>query len=519
MAIGLKVFLVLLWPVRRRGRSLALLAFLVMLSFCRVCVPHTVSRPGDRAWWKATRRLRDGSSQPVLFEFRQVDRRLMGTVRFDWGDLPIHDGREEGDQISFQAGATFQFSGARTATGFELLFTGSHEPDQILLLSRADQRDLRIPADRPLLPAIHAVKAPLDFARRPPMGWNSWNYFHQNVSDVIIRQVADAIASNGMREAGYSYIVIDDGWQGQRDANGRLHPNERFPDMKGLADYVHAKGLKLGIYSSPGPQTCGKHEGSYRHEAEDARTFADWGVDSLKYDWCTASRVYLPSESQAVFQKMGAALQATGREILYSLCQYGMEDVWLWGPDVGASTWRTTADIHADFGTMHQNALTQQMAAPFSGPGHWNDPDMLEVGNGGMNDLENRSHMNLWAMLAAPLFAGNDVRTMTETTRGILLNRKLIAIDQDGLGRQAVLKRKLGAFEIWERPLENGDRAMLLLNVAEMPESHEFSWRSIDVPLPTSILDPWSTKGIPATTQIRIDLRSHESRLLRLSFQ
>jgi alpha-galactosidase len=159
------------------------------------------------------------------------------------------------------------------------------------------------------------------------------------------------------------------------------------------------------------------------------------------------------------------------------------------------------------------------MAAPFSGPGHWNDPDMLEVGNGGMNDLENRSHMNLWAMLAAPLFAGNDVRTMTETTRGILLNRKLIAIDQDGLGRQAVLKRKLGAFEIWERPLENGDRAVLLLNVAEMPESHEFSWRSIDVPLPTSILDPWSTKGIPATTQIRIDLRSHESRLLRLSFQ
>src|SRR5579884_1955950 len=234
-------------------------------------------------------------------------------------------------------------------------------------------------------------------AATPPMGWNSWNHFAERVTDADVRAAADALVSSGMRDAGYIYVNIDDTWEGQRDANGVIHTNSKFPDMKALADYVHSKGLKLGIYSSPGPKTCAGYEGSYGHEEQDAKTYAAWGIDYLKYDWCGARNIYKDDEMQAVYQKMGDALQASGRPIVYSLCQYGRQEVWEWGPDVGGNLWRTTGDIRDSWDSMSKIGFNQDELAPYAAPGHWNDPDMLEIGNGGMTDTEYRTHMSLWS--------------------------------------------------------------------------------------------------------------------------
>lgn len=233
-------------------------------------------------------------------------------------------------------------------------------------------------------------------AAMPPMGWNSWNHFACRVSDAVVRAAADAIANNGMKQAGYVYVNIDDCWQGQRDEKGIIRPNEKFRHMKALADYVHGKGLKLGIYSSPGPKTCAQYEGSFGHEEQDAQQYAAWGMDYLKYDWCSAEKVYKRSEMKAAYKKMYDALRRTGRPIVYSLCQYGLERVWEWGPSVGGNLWRTTEDISDDYRSMGFIGFGQDGLEKFAGPGHWNDPDMLEVGNGKMTDDEYRTHMSLW---------------------------------------------------------------------------------------------------------------------------
>ena len=312
-------------------------------------------------------------------------------------------------------------------------------------------------------PALH--KVPYNgLAKTPPMGWNSWNLFAEKIDDKTVRTMADAMVSSGMRDAGYVYVNIDDTWEGVRDAQGNLQSNSKFPDMKALADYVHSKGLKIGIYSSPGPRTCGEYPASYGHEEQDAKTFAAWGFDYLKYDWCSANEIYKDDQLQPVYQKMGEALQATGRPIVYSLCEYGMGDVQKWGAQVGANLWRTTGDISDSWERMIANIEKQVPTAPYAGPGHWNDPDMLEIGNGHMTDDEYRTHMSLWALASAPLLAGNDVRTMTDTTRSILLNKEVIAIDQDPLGKQAS-PVKSGDFEIWTKPLADGGVAVGVVNM------------------------------------------------------
>ncbi len=239
-----------------------------------------------------------------------------------------------------------------------------------------------------------------------------------------------------MKDAGYTYINIDDCWQGKRDAQGNIQGNEKFPDMKALADYVHSKGLKIGIYSSPGPKTCAGYEGSYQHEEQDARTYAAWGFDYLKYDWCSADKVYQNSDMPAVYKKMGDALKATGRPIVFSLCQYGVIGVWTWGPQSGGNLWRTSGDISANYESILALGFAQNPGLEkFAGPGHWNDPDMLEVGNGKLTMDENRLHFSLWAMLAAPLLAGNDLAHMNPDVLGVLTNQEVIAVDQDPLGR------------------------------------------------------------------------------------
>jgi alpha-galactosidase len=306
------------------------------------------------------------------------------------------------------------------------------------------------------------------------MGWNSWNHFAGRVTDADVRSAADFMVSSGMRDAGYTYVNIDDTWEGERDSSGIIHSNARFPDMKALADYVHSKGLKLGIYSSPGPKTCALYEGSYGHEEQDAATYAAWGVDYLKYDMCSYSKIMRQQSNgdyatemkmmRAAYEKMHQALLKTGRPIVYSFCQYGWDRTWEWGPSAGANLWRTGDDINDSWAQMSAIGFGQAGLSRFAGPEHWNDPDMLEVGNGHMKPDEYRTHMTLWAMLAAPLLAGNDLSKMTPETLSILTNRDIIAVDQDALGKQGDRVSEVGPLEVWSRPLSGGDIAVALFN-------------------------------------------------------
>ena len=332
-----------------------------------------------------------------------------------------------------------------------------------------------------LLLFVPFASAQSRLATSPPMGWNSWNWFAEKVTDKDIRQAADLLVSSGMRDAGYQYVNIDDTWQGKRDATGVLHPNHRFPDMKALADYVHSKGLKIGIYSSPGSQTCARFEGSFGHEQQDADLYASWGIDYLKYDLCSFHRQMtemVPGDTpeakrkqddimRSAYLRMYKAIQKTGRPMVYSLCQYGHDSVWQWGPEIGANLWRTTDDIQANFNSIALIARSQAGLGRYAAPGHWNDPDMLEVGNGKLTPEENRTHMGLWAMLAAPLLAGNNLRKLTPEVTAILTNKEVIAIDQDQLGRQAERIFAEGPIEIWARPLANGDHALAIINFGE----------------------------------------------------
>jgi alpha-galactosidase len=298
-----------------------------------------------------------------------------------------------------------------------------------------------------------------------------------------------------MKEAGYIYVNIDDSWEGERDNQGNITTNKKFPNMKALADYVHSKGLKIGIYSSPGPKTCGGWEGSYGHEDQDAKTYANWGIDYLKYDWCSAAAIYKTADLRPVYQKMGDALNATGHPIVFSLCEYGNGEVWKWGALVGGNLWRTTGDIADTWKSMEQIGFSQAAISSYTKPGHWNDPDMLEVGNGGMTNDEYRTHMTLWALLAAPLLAGNDLAHMSKETLEILTNKDIIAIDQDPAARP--VKRNIiqeGKTEIWTRELDHGAIAVALFNREDQPVSITAEWSKLGLGTPASGRDLWAHK-------------------------
>ena len=367
------------------------------------------------------------------------------------------------------------------------------------------------------LPAI-AELPPNGLAETPPMGWNSWNHFACDIDEATVRSIAEAMATNGMAAAGYQYVNIDDGWQGGRDAAGRIQPNAKFPDMKTLADYVHAKGLKLGIYSSPGPKTCGGYEGSYGHEEQDAKTYAEWGVDYLKYDWCSAARVYRGDQVRPAYQKMGSALAKCGRPMIYSFCEYGMGDVWTWGQGAGGNLWRTTGDIQDNWNSISEIGFAQGRLAAYAGPGHWNDPDMLEVGNGGMSTDEYRTHFSLWCLLAAPLLAGNDLRNMRADILEILTSREIIALDQDPLGQQGRPVLKRGLVEAWSKPLANGATAIGIFNRGESIESVQLGWQDLGLKSqPKLIRDLWTHKeAAPAADGWSGKIPSHGVVLLKL---
>jgi alpha-galactosidase len=388
-----------------------------------------------------------------------------------------------------------------------------------------------------LVPAASLLAQNSQVAATPPMGWNSWNHFAGRVSEKNIRDAADALVSSGMRDAGYIYVNIDDTWQGARDAHGNIQGNARFPDMKALADYVHSKGLKLGLYSSPGPKTCGGYgtssvyEGSGGHEDQDATTFAEWRIDYLKYDICTLMPEYMNDENaplpyskrtlrimKQAYEKMHLALIATGRPIVYSLCQYGFYYVWEWGPSVGANLWRTTGDIEPNYDRISVIGFSQAGLSKYAGPGHWNDPDMLEIGNGRMTHDENLTHMSLWVILAAPLIAGNDLSHMTPDTLAILTNREAIAIDQDVLGIQGDRISAVGPVEIWDKPLKGGDKAVAIFNRDQSALPVTLKLAAVGFPTGARTRDIWGAKDLgKLRDSYTVEVPRHGVVLLRLS--
>lgn len=361
--------------------------------------------------------------------------------------------------------------------------------------SPSRSQDLEGPTNK-----VRLALTPNGLAQTPPMGWNSWNKFGCDINERLIRAQADAMVSSGMKAAGYKYVVIDDCWHGPRDANGDIQADPvRFPSgIKALADYVHSLGLKFGLYSDAGIATCAGRPGSRGHEYQDARRYAAWGVDYLKYDWCNTGSQDAPSS----YKLMAHALQATGRPILFSICEWGTHQPWAWARGAGGNLWRTTGDISDEWkhtGSSYGNGvldiLDKQVGLEgAAGPGGWNDPDMLQVGNGGMTDTEYRAHFSLWAMLAAPLMAGSDLGHMSEATRAILTNREVIAVDQDPLGQQGRRVAKDGDVEIWSKQLSGGGRAIVLLNRGESLRDATVRWPQLGYPdgLKMSVRDLWS---------------------------
>ena len=333
-----------------------------------------------------------------------------------------------------------------------------------------------------------------------------------------------------MRDAGYVYINIDDTWEGERDAQGVLHTNAKFPDMKALADYVHSKGLKLGIYSSPGPKTCAGYAGSLGHEEQDARMYAAWGIDYIKYDLCSYIDDVMvkkaPKDEAAqlrmmrgAYDTMHLALEKAGRPIVYSFCQYGWDASWEWAAQSGANLWRTTGDITPDWERIYTIAQQQNGLAAYAGPGHWNDPDMLEVGNGELSLDENRAHFALWSLLAAPLLAGNDLPHMKPEIRDILTNRAVIAIDQDPLGKQGGLAYTEGEVDVWTRNLKDGGIAILVLNLGpNRTENHPFHLDLAKLGLAgkQTATELWSGKTMELQQNDPLPLSRHHSLFVRI---
>ncbi|HEY4301594.1 MAG TPA: glycoside hydrolase family 27 protein [Candidatus Didemnitutus sp.] len=382
--------------------------------------------------------------------------------------------------------------------------------------------------------AVHAQKFD-GLALTPPMGFNTWNTFASHIDEALIKETAEAMIASGMRDAGYNYVVIDDCWAAmERDAQGNLVADPvKFPNgMKALGDWLHAKGFKFGIYSCAGDKTCGGYPASWGHEFQDALIFASWGVDYLKYDWCNVGT----ADARDAYKRMRDALHAAKRPVVFSMCEWGTAKPWEWASDVG-HLWRTTGDIYASYdglkgwehgwkkildlqATLAENAGPEGIGK-FAGPGHWNDPDMLEVGNRGLSLAESRAHFSLWCMLAAPLIAGNDVRHMTDETRQILTDKDVIALDQDKLGKEGfrALSEPGRNIEIWVKELSNKEWAVCALNTSQSAADLTIEWdRLWFLHGSYSLRDVWARKAAGDTTKpYTAHVESHDVALLRLT--
>jgi alpha-galactosidase len=359
-------------------------------------------------------------------------------------------------------------------------------------------------------------------ALTPPLGWNSWNCFANAVDDAKVRSAADAMVKSGLTQHGWTYINTDDCWEikpgsddpllkGQpRDSHGMINSNKKFPDMKALCDYIHSKGLKAGIYSSPGPYTCAGFTASYKYELQDAQRYAEWGFDYLKYDWCSYGEIAktdtnLPKLKKPYFV-MQKALAKADRDIVYSLCQYGMGDVWKWGAEVGGNCWRTTGDINDSWGSMAGIGFAQNGHEKYAGPGHWNDPDMLVVGMVGWGNLhptnltpnEQYTHISLWCLLTSPLLIGCDMTKLDDFTLGLLTNDEVLEVNQDPLGKQAALLARNGSVEVWAKQMEDGSKAVGLFNRGRIEAPVTVKWSDLGIAGKQIVRDLWPQKDLGA---------------------
>jgi alpha-galactosidase len=379
-----------------------------------------------------------------------------------------------------------------------------------------------------------------NLAPTPPMGWNSWNTFQTNINEELVKGIADVFVASGMKDAGYTYIVLDDGWMAmERDPKtGDLIPDpKKFPNgLKPVIEYVHSKGLKFGLYNCAGTKTCAGYPGTRGYEYQDARFYASLDIDYLKFDWCSTER----QDAMESYTTMSKALKAAGRPIVFSLCEWGDHKPWLWAEPVG-QLWRTTGDISAlfdgikDYGNWHANGVMtivdmQDTLRKYAGPNHWNDPDMLEVGNG-LTNAENRSHFSLWAMLAAPLMAGNDIRKMDEQTRSVLTNKDVVAVNQDALGVQGFrYSKREDSLQIWFKPLSNGEWAMCVVNRSSVLKPFEFNWQNEVVndelskrglhadAIVYKLRDLWTKKDAGTTKKaLKAVVQPHDVLMLRLT--
>ena len=363
----------------------------------------------------------------------------------------------------------------------------------------------------------------------PALGWNSWNAFGLSVNDARVRVAAKQMADK-LSAHGWTYINIDDGWEApQRAADGSIVTNGKFPDMKGLTDYVHSLGLRMGIYSSPGPRTCGGYLGSYQHEDQDAQTYANWGIDYLKYDWCSYGEIAPASPSldeyKKPYQVMRASLDKVHRDILFSFCQYGMGDSWNWAAEVGGNSWRTTGDIEDTWASMSQIGFGQDKAAPHAQPGHFNDPDMLVVGKVGWGDSQHNSrltpdeqytHISLWALLSSPLLIGCDMGKLDKFTLNLLTNDGVLAISQDALGKEARQVRKTDNIQIWVKELENGDKAMGIFNTSDKYQTVTLDANDDLLKGAMKMRDVWSDRSIiPSVGKFTFKIPPHGVKLIR----
>lgn len=344
-------------------------------------------------------------------------------------------------------------------------------------------------------------------ALTPPLGWNSWNVWAGRVDAGKVRDAADEMISAGLAAHGYQYVNIDDTWEAGRNAEGAIQTNQKFPDMKALTDYIHSKGLRVGIYSSPGPKTCGGYTGSWQHEQQDADTYAAWGIDYLKYDWCSYGDVATGKGQEyqiKPYRVMGAALRKTDRDILFSLCQYGMGDVWKWGALVDGNCWRTTGDIQDNWGSLHSIFESQDGHEKWVGPGHWNDPDMLMVGIVGFGNThpthlkpnEQILHITMWSLLSSPLLIGCDLTKLDPFTRALLTNDEALDINQDPLGKPAGRIGAAGDGEVWARPLSDGTMAVGLVNSGSEPMTVTANWAALGLKGSQPVRDLWLHKNV-----------------------
>ena len=367
-------------------------------------------------------------------------------------------------------------------------------------------------------------------ARTPPMGWNSWNVWGLAVDTDKVRAAADAFVNLGLADNGYTFVNMDDGWEKGRAADGSITTNERFTDMKGLCDYVHSKGLKVGIYSSPGPQTCGGYEGSYKHEESDAESYAKWGIDYLKYDWCSYGGIVPKPDLDGLklpYIKMHNALEKSSRDIVFSLCQYGMGDVYKWGHTTGGNLWRTTGDINDSWSSMSGIGFDHPKRSPFASPGSWNDPDMLVVGWLGwgprvrptnLTKHEQVTHITLWSMLAAPLLLGCDLTRIDDFTQRLICNPEVIAIDQDSLGKAAVKVWSEGKIEVWTRPLDDGSTAVAVFNRGHSPTSKVLGWSQVGIKGSSrkNVRDLWTRTDLGRADGIKALVPAHGALLYKV---